>query len=66
MTARGHMYVNDWGETVALPSATVWEDTKTTRIIWRNDSGEVFRAIARQKPNPIGFHANLPGDKRQR
>ena len=65
MKPTGHMYVNDWGETVALPSATVWEDTKTTRIIWRNNDGKVFRAIVRQKPNPIGFHAKLPGDKRR-
>jgi hypothetical protein len=62
---RSHMYVNDWGETVALPSATVWEDTKTTRITYRGESGETFRAIVRQKPNPIGFHAKLPGDTRK-
>lgn len=60
------MYVNEWGETVALPSATVWEGTKTTRVTYHGDDGKVFRAIVRVKPNPIGFRANLPGDKRQR
>lgn len=59
------MYVNDWGETVALPNATVWEDTKTTRVTYRGD-GKKFSVIVRQKPNPIGFHASLPGDKRQK
>jgi hypothetical protein len=58
-------FVNHWHEHQALPSATVWEDTKTTRVIWRGDNGKVFRAIVRQKPNPIGFHARLPGDKKR-
>jgi hypothetical protein len=60
------MYVNEWGETVALPNATVWEDTKTTRVTYRGQEAETFRVIVRQKPNPIGFHAKLPGDKRQK
>jgi hypothetical protein len=61
----GHMYVDDWGETVALPSATVWEDTKSTRVTYRGNGAETFRVIVRQKPNPIGFHVILPGDKRR-
>lgn len=65
MKPTGHMYVNEWGETVALPSATVWEDTKTTLVTYRGD-GQKFSVIVRQKPNPIGFHAKLPGDKRQK
>lgn len=60
------MYVNHWGEHQTLPSATVWEDTKTTRVTYPGDNGSKFRVIVRQKPNPIGFHASLPGDKRQK
>lgn len=26
------------------------------------EGGKPFRVIVRQKPNPIGFHARLPGD----
>ncbi len=66
MKPRGHMYVNDWGETVAMPSATVWEDTKTTHVTYRGEDNARFRVIVRQKPNPIGFHASLPGDRRGR
>lgn len=62
---RSHMYVNEYGETVALPNATVWEDTKTTRVTYHGDDGKQFRTIVRQKPNPIGFTARLPGDYRQ-
>lgn len=58
-------YINHWGEHQALPSSTVWEETKTTRVIWRNDQGDVFRAIVRQLPNPIGFRATLPGDAKR-
>ena len=64
MKPRGHMYVNDWGETVAMPIATVWEDTKTTHVTYRGEDNARFRVIVRQKPNPIGFHASLPGDYR--
>jgi len=60
------MYVNEWGEMVALPNATVWEDTRTTRVTYPGDNDTKFRVLVRQKPNPIGFHASLPGDKRQK
>ena len=59
------MYVNHWDEHHPLPSATVWHDPPETRVIWRNADGKAFRAIVRQKPNPIGFHAKLPGDRRK-
>lgn len=65
MKPTGHMYVNDWGENHPLPSATVWEDTKTTRVTYHGDNAEKFRVVVRQKPNQIGFRASLPGDKRK-
>ena len=66
MIHRSHMYVNDLDETQPLPNATVWEDTKTTHVTYRGDNASKFRVIVRQKPNPIGFRATLPGDKRHK
>lgn len=62
---RAHMYVNDLDETQPLPNATVWEDTKTSRVTYRGEDGSKFRVVVRQKPNPIGFTAKLPGDRRR-
>ncbi len=39
--------------------AVVTED-KEARVTYRNQAGEKFRVIVRQKPNPIGFTARLP------
>lgn len=60
------MYVNDWGENNPLPNATTVDEERSAKVTYRGDDGSRFRVIVRQKPNPIGFHANLPGDKRQR
>ena len=58
------MYVNDWGENHPLPNATVSDEPRETRVTYRGDDNTKFRVIVRQKPNPIGFHASLPGDYR--
>lgn len=58
-------YINRWSEHQSLPNATVWEDTKSTRVTYRGTENEKFRVIIRQKPNAIGFHAKLPGDRRK-
>lgn len=54
-------YHDDW-QSKPLPTATVWEDTKTTRVTYRGDDGSKFRVIVRQLPNAVGFRAQLPGD----
>jgi hypothetical protein len=59
------MYVNDWGENNPLPNATVTEEDRSARVTWRGEDQTKFRVIVRQKPNPIGFHAKLPGDRRK-
>lgn len=43
---------------------TLIEDVKTARVTYRNEDGKRFRVVVRQVPNPIGFRAKLPGDKR--
>lgn len=43
---------------------TFIEPEKTAKVTYRGDDGSKFRVIVRQKPNPIGFRATLPGDRR--
>ena len=64
MKPTGHMYVNDWGENHPLPNATVSYEPREARVTYRGDNASKFRVIVRQKPNPIGFRAKLPGDSR--
>ena len=44
-------------------SVTVHTDTPEAKVTYRGDHGQKFSVIVRQKPNPIGFGARLPGDK---
>lgn len=47
-------------------SITVCEETKSAKVTYRNQTGgKPFSVMVHQKPNPIGFHARLPGDKRK-
>ena len=46
-------------------TVTVLTDTPTAKVTYRSDDGGRFRVIVRQKPNPIGFAARLPGDAPQ-
>ena len=44
---------------------TVFENSAVTRLTYRSeDRTERFRVIVRQRPNPIGFTARLPGDRK--
>lgn len=53
-----------WCSHNSKATATVHTDTPTAKVTYRNEHGGKFSVIVRQKPNPIGFHAKLPGDKR--
>jgi hypothetical protein len=46
-------------------TVTVSEEPKTARVTYRGEDGKKFRVNVVQRPNPIGFHARLPGDKRK-
>lgn len=59
------VYVDPWENHQPRATVTVHEDPKEFRVMWRGDKGKNFRAIIRQRPNPIGFHAKLPGDRRR-
>jgi hypothetical protein len=41
---------------------TFIETTREARVTYRGEDGKRFRVIVRQRPNPVGFRAVLPGD----
>lgn len=45
-------------------SVLVHEEPRAAKVTFRGDGASKFSVIVRQKPNPIGFAAKLPGDKR--
>ena len=55
-------YHDGWGQQFRA-SVTVHTDTPEAKVTYRNERGDKFSVIVRQKPNPIGFGARLPGDK---
>lgn len=55
-------FVDYWGTHHARATVTVLADTPSAKVTWYAEDGKRFRAIVRQKPNPIGFHVRLPGD----
>lgn len=46
-------------------SIVVHEDTRSAKVTYQNEDGKRFRVMVHQKPNPIGFHARLPGDRKR-
>lgn len=52
-----------WSQ-LSRATSTVHENTQQAKVTWRNNEGKTFSAIVRQKPNPIGFHVRLPGDRK--
>lgn len=58
-------YNDDYNDHAQRASVTVHTDTPEAKVTYRGDDGAKFRFIFRQKPNPIGFGARLPGDKRR-
>lgn len=56
-------YSDGWGDHYSRASCVVHTDTPSVKVTYRNEEGSRFNLIFRQKPNPIGFHARLPGDK---
>ncbi|MGH8465096.1 MAG: hypothetical protein ACRER5_13175 [Pseudomonas sp.] len=55
-------FVDGWGNQLSRATVTVHTDTPSAKVTYRNDNGAKFAVIVRQKPNPIGFRARLPGD----
>lgn len=59
-------YSDGMNDHVSRATVTVHTDTPEARVTYRGDNGVKFRTIFRQKPNPVGFHARLPGDAPKR
>lgn len=57
-------YSDHYNDHVQRASVTIHTDTPSAKVTYRGDNGAKFRVVVTQKPNPIGFHAKLPGDKR--
>jgi len=53
-------FVDDYGHHQRA-TCTVHTDTPEAKVTYSNGD-RTFAVIVRQKPNPIGFHAKLPGD----
>jgi hypothetical protein len=59
-------YSDHWNDHVPRASIYIHEETRSAKVTYPNpNGGKPFRVMIHQKPNPIGFHAHLPGDKRR-
>jgi hypothetical protein len=47
-----------------LPNAIVIQTDRVVRVTYAGDHGHRFTVRMVQKPNPIGFRAKLPGDRK--
>ncbi len=56
-------YNDDYSDHAPRATVLVHTDTPEAKVTYRGENGSKFRVIYRQKPNPIGFSARLPGDK---
>ena len=57
--------MDEWGNQVPQATITVEDETQRTQVTYRGAKGRKFRVLFIRKPNPIGFHARLPGDRRK-
>jgi hypothetical protein len=58
-------YVTPWDEHVQRATTFVHTDTAQAKVTYQGDNGSKFRVLVTQKPNPIGFRAQLPGDRQR-
>lgn len=58
------VYVDPWDAQLPKATITVHEDTPSAKVTYRGKDG-TFSVMVHQKPNPIGFRAKLPGDRRR-
>lgn len=54
-------YTTEYGEPAVRDTMMVWEETRVALVTYHGD-GASYRVRVVQRPNPIGFHARLPGD----
>lgn len=51
---------------MSADTITVHEEQRSAIVRYPKPKGGSFKVKFVQKPNPIGFHARLPGDRKQR
>ena len=64
MAHKPRAYVDGWDNHQPRESIFVHEETKSARVTYEGD-GAKFRVMIHTRPNPIGFRAQLPGDRRK-
>lgn len=58
-------YSDDCYAHVPKASITVHEETRSAKVTYRDPAtNKTFKVTVHQRPNPIGFHAKLPGGRR--
>jgi tRNA (Thr-GGU) A37 N-methylase len=57
-------YYDEYTGSTCPDTMTVHEETREALVKYASPTG-TFTVRVRQKPNPIGFHARLPGDRRK-
>jgi len=58
-------YVDDgWLSHNSRATITVHEEERSAKVIYHGQAGKKFAVKVTQKPNPIGFRARLPGDRK--
>lgn len=63
MQSRLSTFVDQNWNQLSRATTTVVEQAREVKVTWHGDQEtNRFRAIVRQKTNPIGFRAKLPGD----
>lgn len=58
-------YSDGYDAHVSKASITVHEEARSAKVTYRDPAtNKTFKVTVHQKPNPIGFHARLPGGRR--
>lgn len=57
-------YYDGFDQQAYKDSITVHEDEQSALVKYPRAGGGSFTVRVVRKPNPIGFHARLPGDRR--
>jgi hypothetical protein len=60
------VYIDPWGDQQSRATVTVLEESRSAKVTFKSETGKRFAVMVHQRPNPIGFHARLPGDAPKR
>lgn len=58
------IYVSPYDEQLSKATITVHDEPQSAKVTYHGKDGK-FSVMVHRKPNPIGFRATLPGDRRK-